>query len=98
MRFNKHKWKEELKDNILYMMSDNSIANEDELRTFIIEEIDNECMYYSRCLDIMKEYNVYDWSDLELECTSVSQVAYCVLLEETYDFDFDELKDEIYDV
>ena len=94
MGFDKYKWKEGLKDDILYMMSDNSIANEDELRTFINEEIDNECMYYSDCIDIMKEYNVYDWSNLELECTNVSQVAYCVLLEETYDFDFDELKNE----
>lgn len=94
MGFDKHKWKEGLKDDILYMMSDNSIANEDELRTFINEEIDSECMYYEDCIDIMKEYNVYDWSNLDLECTNVSQVAYCVLLEETYDFDFDELKNE----
>lgn len=94
MGFDKYKWKEGLKDDILYMMSDNSIANEDELHTFIHEEIDSACMYYSDCLDIMKEYNVYDWSNLDLECTNVSQVAYCVLLEETYDFDFDELKNE----
>ncbi len=79
------------------MMSDDSIANEDELRTFIIEEIDNECIYYSDCLDIMKEYNVYDWSDLEYECTNVSHVAYCILIEETYGLDYDELKNEIDD-
>ena len=97
MGFNKHKWKQGLKDDILDMMSDNSIANEDELRTYIHEEIDNACIYYSDCIDVMKEYNAYNWSDFEFECTNVSMVAYCVLLEETYDFDFDELKEDLND-
>ena len=94
MGFDKYNWKDDLKEEIIERIKDEQITNEDEIRTFINEEIDNQCIYYSHCLDIMREYNVYDWSNLELECTNVSQVAYCVLLEETYDFDFDELKNE----
>ena len=86
-----------LKDEIIEQIKDEQITNDDEMRDFIHWEIDTQCIYYSDCLGIIAATWAYDFSRFHIECTTIPQVAYCALLEETYDLDFDELKNEIDD-
>ena len=97
MSFNIMDWKDDLRDEIVEYIKDEQITNDDEMRTFIHEEIDTACIYNSDCIEIIENLNAYDFSSYDLECTNIAQVAYCALLEETYGFDFDELKNEIDD-
>ena len=93
--YNVYNWKDDLKDEIVYCIKEGEITSDDEMRSFIHDEIDAQCIYYSDCLGIIDATGAYDFSRFDIECTTISQVAYCALLEETYDLDFDELKNEI---
>ena len=84
-----------LKDEIIQHIKDEEITSDDEMRSFIHNEIDTQCIYYSDCLGIIDATGAYDFSRFDIECTTIAQVAYCALLEETYDLDFDKLKNEI---
>ena len=84
-----------LKDEIIQHIKDEEITNDDEMRDFIHWEIDTQCIYYSDCLGIIDATGAYDFSMFDYECTTITQVAYCALLIETYALDFDELKNEI---
>jgi hypothetical protein len=86
---------DDLNDEIIERIKDEQITNDDEMRSFIHEEIDTQCIYYSDCLEIIDATGTYDFSRFDIECTTIGEVAYCALLEETYDLDFDELKNEI---
>lgn len=92
--FNVNNWKDDLKDEIIEQIKDEQITNDDEMRDFIHWEIDTQCIYYSDCLSIIHSTGAYDFSRFDIECTTISQVAYFALLEETYDLYFDELKNE----
>ena len=92
--FNVNNWKYDLTYKIIEYIKDKQIESDDEMREFINSEIDNECIYYSDCLGIIDATSAYDFSRFDIECTTIPQVAYCALLEETYDLDFDELKNE----
>lgn len=92
--FNVYNWKDDLKDEIIEQIKDEQITNDDEMRSFIHEEIDTQCIYYSDCLGIIDATGAYDFSSFDIECNTIPQVAYCALLEESYDLDFDELKNE----
>jgi len=95
--FNVYNWLDDLENEIIDRIKNKEIETADEMRDFINYELDNECMYYSDCLGIIDALGAYDFSRFEFECTNISQVAYCALLEETYNLDFDELKNKIDD-
>jgi len=92
MSFNLTEWLENLENEIIEQIKDEQITNDNEMRDYIHEEVDNACIYNSECLDIIDALNAYDFTAYEFECTNLAQVAYCALLEETYNIDFDELK------
>ena len=92
--FNVYNWKDDLMDEIIERIKDEQITDDDEMRNFIHNEIDTACIYYSDCLGIIEATGAYDFSRFDIECTTIPEVAYCALLEETYDFDFDEHKNE----
>tara|TARA_A100000171_G_C2002377_1_gene82443 strand:- start:134 stop:433 length:300 start_codon:yes stop_codon:yes gene_type:complete len=92
--FNVYNWKDDLMDEIIERIKDEQITDDDEMRNFIHNEIDTACIYYSDCLGIIEATGAYDFSRFDIECTTIPEVAYCALLEETYDFDFDEIKNE----
>jgi len=96
MEFRIDDWINDLKDELIEEIKNESILNDNDVQTHINEYIDNSCMYYADCMEIIDELNAYDFSRFELECTNITQVAYCALLEETYDhdFSFDNLKNE----
>ena len=93
--FNVYNWLDDLENEIVDRIKNKEIETEGEMRDFINEEIDTACIYYSDCLGIIDALGAYDFSRFEFECTNISQVAYCALLEETYNLDFDELKNKI---
>lgn len=92
--FNVNSWKYDLTYKIFECIKDEQIKSDDEMREFINNEIDSACIYYSDCLGIIDATCAYDFSRFDIECTTIQQVAYCALLEETYDLYFDELKNE----
>ena len=96
MGFNIREYIEELREEIIDAMVSEDITEEYEVNDWIHHDIDNRVMYNSDSIEIVEELNAYDWSSFELECTNISQVAYCALMEEVYnhDFDFDELMKE----
>jgi len=48
----------------------------------IHEEIDNECIYYADCFEIVRALHITDWKDNEFgEITSITQLAYVSLYE-----------------
>jgi hypothetical protein len=96
MEFRIDDWISDLKDELIEEIKNESILNDDDVQTHINEYIDNSCIYNADCMEIIDALNAYDFSRFELECTTIPQVAYCALLEETYeyDFSFDNLKNE----
>lgn len=92
--FNVYNWLDDLENEIVDRIKNKEIETEDEMRDFINYELDSECMYNSDCLGIIDALGAYDFSRFDFECTNISQVAYCALLEETYNLDFDELKNK----
>ena len=97
MSFNIMDWKDDLRDELIEEIKNERILDDDDIQEFIYQEIDTACIYNSDCIEIIENLNAYDFSRYDLECTNIAQVAYCALLEETYGFDFDELKNEIDD-
>ena len=96
MGFNINRYITDLREEIIDAMVSEDITEEYEVDDWIRQDIDNQVIYYSDSIEIIKELGAYDWSSFDLECTNISQVAYCALLEEIYnhDFDFDELMKE----
>jgi len=96
MEFRINDWISDLKDELIEEIKNESILNDDDVQTHIHEYIDNACIYYADCMEIIDSLNAYDFSRFELECTTIPQVAYCALMEEVYehDFSFDNLKNE----
>jgi methionine synthase II (cobalamin-independent) len=99
MQFRINDWISHLKDELIEEIENESILNDDDVQTHIHEYIDNSCIYYKDCMEIIDVLNAYDFGNFELECTTIPQVAYCALMEETYehDFSFDNLKNSIDD-
>lgn len=50
------------------------------------QEIDNACIYYKDCFDIVRELHYTDWKDNEFgEITNIQQLAYIALYEYAVD-------------
>lgn len=48
----------------------------------IHHEIDNECIYYADCFEIVRALQITDWKDNEFgEITNITQLAFVSLLE-----------------
>lgn len=55
----------------------------------IHQEIDNECIYYSDCFQIVEACGMIDWKENEFgEITNIQQLAFVAL----YDFVIDNLE------
>ena len=55
----------------------------------IHQEIDNECIYYSDCFQIIEACSMTDWKENEFgEITNIQQLAFVAL----YDFVIDNLE------
>ena len=99
MEFRINDWISDLKDELIEEIKNESILNDDDVQTHIHEYIDNSCIYYADCMDIIWETRTMDFSRFDIECTTIPQIAYCALMEEVYEheFSFDNLKNSIDD-
>ena len=75
MSFNKYQFIEGVKSEIASIWrSDGDYLSDD----IIYQEVDNACIYYSTCIEIIQELGAYSWEEGEV---NISQVAYNALLE-----------------
>ena len=78
-RFDKYEFLRDLQDEL-----DNSYH--EDVYSFIHHEIDNKCIYYSDCFQIIESCGMTDWKDNEFgDITNIQQLAYVAL----YDFIID---------
>lgn len=79
--FNKYKWLEEQIESLTEYLQHDPEATYDDLQEKLLQDIDNDCIYYSNCFDIIKELNFTEFTDSDFEITNVSQAAYAALYE-----------------
>lgn len=82
--FNKYQFLVDLKIDIISGIKSGNIHD---IQEYIINEIDNACIYYSNCFDICKELNATDFNAYDFECDTIMDLAYACL----YQFVFSEL-------
>lgn len=81
-KFNKYAFLEDLKETI-------DQSDSGDLWDLVHQEIDNECIYYSDCFQIVEACGMTDWKDNEFGViTNIQQLAYVAL----YDFVVDNLE------
>lgn len=73
--FNKYAFLEDLQTTI-------KEENPTDVWDLIHHEIDNECIYYADCFEIVRALQITDWKDNEFgEITNITQLAFVSLLE-----------------
>lgn len=80
-----------------YIIDDRLNSLQDDINHQINCEVENACIYYSDCFDIVKELGVTDWEDLAFEygspITSICNLAMFALIQEIYE----RFESDIYD-
>jgi hypothetical protein len=79
--FNKYQWLEEQTDSLTEYLQNDPEATYDDLHDKLLQDIDNDCIYYATCFDIIKALHFTDFTDSDFEITNVSQAAYAALYE-----------------
>ena len=96
--FNKYDFLNDLAEEIKKKIEDESITDKDEVREYIQEEIDRECIYHGTCFEIAMELNATDFTGFNNfgEITNISGLAYAALDEYVNEeFNFTEMNDLI---
>jgi uridine phosphorylase len=83
--FNKYQFIEDLSSIITKGINNGEINSSDDYYTLMHEEIERECIYYSNCFDICKELNATDFTAYDMECNTISELAYAALYQYTID-------------
>jgi hypothetical protein len=79
--FNKYKWLEEQTESLTEYLQHDPEATYDDLHDYMMTDIDNACIYYATCFDIIKELHFTDFTDSDFTVSNVSQAAYAALYE-----------------
>lgn len=91
--FNQYGFIASLQEDLKERIQSEEITTTDGIYDFITEEVDNACIYYADCFDIIKTLNFTDFTGGDFEITNVSQAAYAALYEFTQEsVDFNELE------
>jgi hypothetical protein len=80
-KFNKYLFLSDLETELLTAVEDGQIEDIDALEDWMIQSIDNACIYYSDCFDIVKELGFTDWSNCDYEVSGITSAAYAALTE-----------------
>lgn len=79
--FNKYKWLEEQIESLQEYIRTSEDVTVDDLYEQLHIDIDNDCIYYADCFDIIKGLGFTDFKDTEFQVTNVSEAAYAALYE-----------------
>lgn len=91
--FNQYGFIASLQEDLKERIQSEEITTTDGIYDFITEEVDNACIYYADCFDIIKTLNFTDFTGTDFEITNVSQAAYAALYEFAQEsVDFNELE------
>ena len=92
-----HGYIEDCKDFLIDEIKSGNVNNNDDLYNLVDEFIDNACIYYKDCIEIIQDLRLYDWSDWGEDITSITTLAWIGLRNfiDEVGFDYDELKKEI---
>lgn len=78
--FNKYLFIDELEKEIASLIDNGTIENEDDVHTYIFEEIDNACIYYADCFQIAIELNATEFGEsrniTELACQVLTDYVF----------------------
>lgn len=77
---------DQLRKNLISECED--LTDEDEIREYIENDIERECIYTATCYEILSDLVICDWSNLDQEfgpITSISTLAYYALREAVFD-------------
>jgi hypothetical protein len=91
--FNKYQFIEDLNEEIIEAIKNGNCKSSDDYYTLMHERIDYACIYYSDCFDICKELNATDFTEYDIECSNICQLAYAAL----YQYSLNELNPETFD-
>ena len=87
-KFNKHTFINDLKEEIEESIKDGYLESADDIHEYITDSIDNECIYYSNCYEIMQDLHLFQWDE---PSTTIAEVAYYGLYEWVFmNIDIDE--------
>ena len=95
--FNKYEFLRELEEEIMAEIENEQINDEEEIREYINSSIDNICIYYRTCFEIVMELNATDFTGWDMgEPNNICQLAYFALDEfVNNELNFNELEEKI---
>jgi len=76
--FNKYQFIVDLNEEILSAIKSGEIQSANDIQDWAHQSVENACIYYADCFDIIKELNFTDWSDCG-NITNVTEAAYFAL-------------------
>jgi uridine phosphorylase len=79
--FNKYQFIEELNKFIIEEIKNGNCQSSDDYYTLMHEEIDRACIYTADCFDICKELSATHFNDYDMECNTITDLAYAALYE-----------------
>jgi len=94
--FNKYLFVSDLEAELLDAAKSEQLDDLDAVHDWISQSIDNACIYYSDCFDIIKALNFTEFTNSGFEITNVTQAAFAALLEHVQEnIDLTEVEAEI---
>jgi hypothetical protein len=94
--FNKYLFVSDLEAELLEAAKSEQLDDLDAVQDWIHQSIDNACIYYADCFDIIKALNFTDFTGSDFEITNVSQAAFAALYEHVQEnIDLTEVEAEI---
>ena len=79
--FNKYQFIVDLNEEILSAIKSGEIQSADDIQDWAHQSVENACIYYADCFDIIKELGFFDWSNCDYEISGVTSAAYAALTE-----------------
>lgn len=93
---NKHSYLSDLRDELIAEINAGNIQDYNGIQEYIMQDIDNQVIYYSDCFDICKELGATDFTAYSSECNNICQLAWQALYEFICEeFDTNELEELI---
>ena len=94
--FNKYLFVSDLEAELLDAAKSEQLDDLDAVQDWIHQSIDNACIYYADCFDIIKSLNFTDFTGSDFEITNVNQAAFAALYEHVQEnIDLTEVEAEI---